>query len=293
MKFNESFPDQERIEKALSAILIQHDSITSSKAKKSGFSEDAVFYYAKWAAVYLALFISLLVVHHIHNTNIVNSSEEATGIVYIEKSTPEVVRTQTWLPDGTKVWLNSSSTIQFPEQFDHERIVYLKGEAYFDVVKDSLRPFTVLTDHTEVEVLGTSFNVNAFGDTKAEMISLVNGSVSVKSRRKGNCKELSPGQQMYIDVDTDDMELRKVNVNDHVGWKDGWLIFKNASVNEIIGKLERWYGVKIELENRPAESWNVNGYFQDQTLDTVLKRLSFSKDFEYSIKGKNVKINFL
>jgi transmembrane sensor len=292
MKFNESFPDQDSMDKALSAILIQYDTVYSKNKERSTFSEDTIFYYAKWAAVYLAIFISLVVVYQIHNKNI-SIPVEATDIVYIEKSTPEVVKTQTWLPDGTKVWLNSSSSIQFPEHFKEQRIVYLHGEAFFDVVKDTLRPFTVVTSHAEVEVLGTSFNVNAFGDLKAELISLVSGSVYVKSKNSGDIKEISPGQQIYFDLESETMELRKVNINDFVAWKDGWLIFKNAGVNEIIGKLERWYGVKIELVNRPASSWNVNGYFQDQTLETVLKRLSFSKDFEYSIKGKNVKIKFL
>ncbi|MCC5932083.1 MAG: DUF4974 domain-containing protein [Cyclobacteriaceae bacterium] len=292
MRFKESFPDHESLGRALSGILIQYDSISTKKKERLTYSEDAIFYYAKWAAVYLAFFVSLLVVYQIHNKNIV-MPVESPGIVYIEKSTPEVVRTQTWLPDGTKVWLNASSSIQFPEHFKDQRIVYLSGEAFFDVVRDTLRPFTVITSHAEVQVLGTSFNVNAFGDAQAELVSLLSGNVTVKSKKHGISKELNPGQQIYLDLESETMELRKVNVNDHVAWKDGWLVFKNAGINEITGKLERWYGVKIELANRPAESWNVNGYFQDQTLETVLKRLSFSKDFEYSIKGKNVKIKFI
>ncbi|MGF1636337.1 MAG: FecR family protein [Cyclobacteriaceae bacterium] len=250
-------------------------------------------YYAKIAAVILALITSLVVVYHIHTSNIILVDDNESIAKIITKSTPVVVKTQTQLPDGTMVWLNAASSLSYPDTFGEFREVHLTGEAYFEVVEDIHKPFIVKTNFSEVQVLGTSFNVNAYGENDSELISLESGKVEIKTKNEESLNILSPGQQLIYSKALEKSTVTIFNTEEVSGWKDGLLVFKNATMNQIIGKLERWYGVEIELQNKPADDWRVNGYFQDQPLDLVLSRLSFSKDFEYEMEGKKVKIRFL
>jgi len=196
------------------------------------------------------------------------------------------------LPDGSRVWLNAASEITYPATFKDVREVKLKGEAYFDVSEDIGKPFIVKTSLSNVKVLGTSFNVNAYSGNTSEYVSLLKGKVTVSLLDGDTSSLLLPGEQIAINRETGISETFSFDSLEVAGWTTGWLTFKNANKEEIINKLSRWYGVEIQLLNEPAEDWNVNGYFRDQTLEMVLDRLSFSKDFEYKMEGKTVKIRF-
>lgn len=255
-----------------------------SSARPSG-------YYVKIAAVLLIIVLSAGCLYLIYKQNQAYLVENQ-AIARITKSNPSSIRSKIKLPDGTKVWLNAASEISYPEKFGNVREVQLKGEAYFEVVKNAEAPFIVHTPLAVVKVLGTSFNVNAYEDDREDFISLVSGRVKISTVAGNEKFLLVPGEQLAINSTSGVVETRLFDEKEVRGWTEGWLAFKNANKDEIIRKLERWYDVTITVVNEPAEEWNINGYFRDQSLELVLDRLSFSKGFTYKIEGRSVLITF-
>jgi len=154
------------------------------------------------------------------------------------------------LPDGSKVWLNSGSSIRYPTVFNgKERLVEVTGETYFDVAKNPKMPFRVqVNGKTRVDVLGTAFNINAYSDEPVIRTTLVEGSVRVGTERKGRNSQvtLSPGQQAVSKPDVEGIDvLSDVNTFPVTAWKDGVFVFDGVSLEEAMRQLERWYDVRI------------------------------------------------
>lgn len=196
------------------------------------------------------------------------------------------------LPDGTAVWLNSGSTLRFPELFDSfNRVVSLVGEAYFEVTPDSMRPFTVESGELITRVLGTNFNINLI-HPELHQIALLTGKVSIQHKDTQESFDLTPGQQLSYSVATKSSRLVPFNEMDVLGWKNGVIRFERASFSEVIATLERWYGVEFKVEGVPKERWNLTGSYRNQTLELVLERMAFVEDFTYSIHKKTVNLKF-
>jgi ferric-dicitrate binding protein FerR (iron transport regulator) len=216
--------------------------------------------------------------------------EEPKEAVTVLKRTGPGEKLQLTLGDGTKVWLNSSSQVEFPENFESKhRLIDLKGEAYFEVEKDSLRPFKVKTDKLLTTVLGTSFNVDArkAGKTK---VALVSGEVEVSSRYSKI--SLAPGDMLNFDNVTGSFDVNGFDSLQVLGWKEGVLMFHRASLREVKEGLEDWYGVEIKLKNARGVNWQVSGEFPNQMLEEVLESMSYIKEFDYKIEDKAVTITF-
>ncbi len=195
------------------------------------------------------------------------------------------------LSDGSEVWLNSGSKLVYPETFDSSsRNIELWGEAYFEVVEDETRPFRVKSQDLVTEVLGTGFNINAIDESMTK-VALVTGKIMVKNEHTSENHYLEPGQQLDYYNKDNRSEINAFFTQSVIGWKDGVLDFRNARLSEIVGKLERWYGVKINLKGTARRTWNISGQFENQDLDLVLDRLSYIEDFTYSLNQKNVNIN--
>ena len=161
-------------------------------------------------------------------------------------STPKGGQYQIVLPDGSKVWLNSSSSIKFPAIFStNERKVEVSGEVYFEVVKDSHKPFKVSFEDTQIEVLGTSFNVMAYKDEAFSRTTLVEGSVSLTN--KNNNKRLRPGQQASVGS-SGKITTEEVDIDEATAWKRGLFYFRDASISEVMKKASRWYDIEIEYQ---------------------------------------------
>ncbi|TRX58419.1 DUF4974 domain-containing protein [Fulvivirga sp. M361] len=225
------------------------------------------------------------------------SSEEITPPVEVStivKSNPMGQRSEIRLPDGTHVWLNVGSKITYPSKFIYEeRVVTIEGEAFFNVKRDTLRPFKVQSNGLVTTALGTSFNVRSYGESTDEIkISLVSGKVSVENQSLKSLNVLVPGEQLIFSANRQKSIIKSFDLKEVVSWKDNILIFKNASMEEVMHQLEKWYGVKISLENRPIEKWDITGEFKKQSLQRVLDRLSFTKEFQYTLEGKKVTIKF-
>lgn len=203
-------------------------------------------------------------------------------------------KTKILLPDGSIVFLNSSSSIKYLSGFvGNERRIYLEGEAFFEVAKDESKPFVVVSATIETVALGTAFNVNAFNDAKKIRISLIEGEVKVtQMENSGKTVILNPGKELLVVPDTHTFLESSFELDDVIGWKEGKLVFDHATIDEVSRKLERWYGVEIQIKGKAPANWKVTTVYKNQTLKNVLTDLQYSKKFAYEIKDSNVTITF-
>jgi len=216
--------------------------------------------------------------------------EELVDASPMVKQTGPGEKMQLTLSEGTKVWLNSSSKVEFPQKFaTDQRLIHLEGEAYFEVQRDSLRPFNVITKELTTTVLGTSFNINTKAPGKTK-VSLVSGKVEVTSSKTQT--SLSPGEMLDYDNAKASHSVREFEVAKVLAWKEGVLLFQKATLPEVKAELEEWFGVKIKLQNAKGIKWQFSGEYPQQTLEEVLESMSYIKGFDYRIKGKEVTIKF-
>ncbi len=209
------------------------------------------------------------------------------------KSTPSGKKSLITLPDGSVVKLNAESYLEYPEKFSDERQVKLVGEAFFEVQKDSLHPFIVLSGDIQVKVLGTSFNVQAFPFEESMSVAVASGRVLVEKKNKQNSKQTStllPSEMVSIDHKTGIFQKSHFDPN-VLAWRDGILAFEKAKFNEIMIRLERWYGVDIIVERTSPISDGFTGRYENATLEAVLQGMSFSSDFSFHVEGDKVFIN--
>lgn len=155
--------------------------------------------------------------------------------------------------DGSKLWVNSGSKVIYPNKFsDHSREIFVEGEIYLNVVHDEKRPFIVKTKKMEIRDLGTQFNVSAYENESNSNVVLVEGKVEVqiKGRKKNT---LNPNQLLTYDNSNDKIYTSTVNTQDYVAWKDGYYQFKHQKMNIVLEKLCKYYGVKIQWDDKVSE----------------------------------------
>ncbi len=230
------------------------------------------------------------------NSSLVNQSNrilyaDGTEIEELEKKQNITLRTPNGgmysaiLNDGTKVWLNAGSEIVYPSVFENNvREVYVKGEVYFEVVKDKARPFIVHSSSQKIEVLGTIFNVNAYENEQSTKTTLLTGSVRI-SNLKGSLKEsliLSPNEQSIVGKSPDIM-VQTVNPKAVTSWKNGYFNFHGMSLDESLKQIERWYDIKIVYKGK-----KMNGYLGGK-MSRGVKLSSFVTfiEQEFSLKAES------
>ena len=192
------------------------------------------------------------------------------------------------LSDGTKVWLNSETRLEYPLTFgEYSRDVRLSGEAYFDVKRDEALPFVVKTSRSEVMVLGTEFCVKDYAN-QVNQTTLVSGSVSVKDFR-GQSYVIVPGQQVCIDQDSS--RVLEVETLYFTSWKDGYFMFDQATLERIMDELARWYNFDYFFANAEARNMMLTARIKKyDNIDTVLDILSRTGDIRFSRKGNTITI---
>ena len=200
------------------------------------------------------------------------------------------------LSDGTRVWLNADSELEFPVSFvGNERIVKLQGEAYFEVQRDVNKPFIVDANGLRTRVLGTSFNVKAYRDEQNVFTTLVKGSVAVEVLDNGNVPTsrvvLEPGMQAMWHEGSKAISVQPVNVANIAAWKDGRFIFTEEDIEVVLRTLSRWYGVNFICKDTRMEKYTFNGLInKDEKLETVLENLTLAGGPIFNVVGKNVYI---
>ena len=215
------------------------------------------------------------------------------SVEFITKSNPRGKKTSFFLPDKTKVTLNSSSSLSYSTDFKGDiREVFLEGEAYFDVSHDPSRSFLVWSGEVITQVHGTAFNVSAYPEEPVN-IALERGLVSVyptNPERPTIPYYLKPGEMLDVQSDFEKSEKLKYNYSSEFGWKEGLLVFNGADLHELTSKLERWYNVNITVEGKASDTWRVNGSFDNESLENVLKGISYARNIRYELSGDQVKI---
>ncbi len=202
--------------------------------------------------------------------------------VYNSISTPRGRQFQLILPDGSKVWLNAASSIKYPVAFSsNDRRVEITGEAYFEVTNDKSKPFYVTRGDVQVQVLGTNFNINAYEDEDAIKTTLLEGSVKVVngqwSMANGNTAILKPGEQAIIAATHSPFTIHhSPDLEQIVAWKNGLFNFQDASLQQVMRQLARWYDVEIVYENGIPDIEFGGKMGRDLTLSNVLHFLEKS-----------------
>ncbi len=213
------------------------------------------------------------------NTNAYNAIETPKGGQY-----------QIILPDGTKVWLNAASSLKYPVSFSSlsERKVFLKGEGYFEVSKDARRPFRVMTDdRQEVEVLGTHFNINAY--RKEIKTTLLEGAVKVSSLAADKVQStvLKPGQ-MSINEGNKITIAALSYVANQIAWRDGYLVFNNANIKDIMADLSNWYDLEVEYQGDMSKIYFHGNYLRSRDVKKLLNSLELTNKVKFKIEGRRV-----
>lgn len=188
------------------------------------------------------------------------------------------------LPDGTKGWLNSGSSLTYNQPFNRNRQVDLEGEVWLNVSHDEEHPFIVNTGSSNVKVLGTKFNLNAYPEENYVEVVLEEGKVSFNTGGLQEVVVLKPNERLVL-------ENNKINIDQiepykYSAWKEGKLVFRDDSMDEVARRIERWYNVDVELVEKELKSYVFRGTFQDDSLEEVLRYLSMTSPIKYKIEGR-------
>nr|WP_299388057.1 FecR family protein [Allomuricauda sp.] len=199
------------------------------------------------------------------------------------------------LSDGTKVWLNAGTSLRFPQRLNastQNRVVYLDGEAFFDVAKDKDRPFIVNAENLDIEVLGTQFNVSAYKSDGEIATTLVEGSVSVHENSNPDTKMyLSPSYQASFIKESGAMTKNKVDTDLYTGWMQNKLIIDNLTFQQILDKLERSHNVSIVNHASHLNNEIFKGEFVNESIEGILATIASSTPFNYTIENNVITIS--
>lgn len=203
---------------------------------------------------------------------------------------PENCKGSVILPDSSVVWLNSGSTLVYPEHFAaNSRNVKLTGEGYFEVKKNSSAPFHVEARQMLVTVLGTTFNVRSYEDDEIVETVLLTGSVNVKTNDE-KVYRLVPNQRIALNVKAQRADITTVTGSDYSIWKEDRLRFENASLGEVINKLEKWYRIEITCPERLKRDVHLSLTVRNESVGEIMKMISLIVPVKYNIR-ENQKVD--
>ena len=197
------------------------------------------------------------------------------------------------LADGSEIWLNAESTLQyFVHDIAKERVVYLQGEAYFKIAKNEQRPFKIISGEHEVKVLGTEFNVNAYLGAPMIYTTLIEGKVNVGVVNRPDIGQVlqENGRQSVYNPNNKSISLRHVDPRIYTAWKDGYFIFRYSTLREVMQQLSRWYDFEYEVPDMLLDKYHFSGEFKRfDNLDRVLEIIR-STGIPFVLDIKNGKV---
>ena len=216
------------------------------------------------------------------------SSGKEMGMLVV----PAGKRASLLLADGTKIEVRPSSQVIFPVKFgEKKRELFIQGEAFFEVSKNKHWPFVVKTDRINVEVLGTSFNVEAYSGNKEQSVVLVNGSVKVNTDGR-NAIRIHPNQKYAFNEDHQIETVEDVDVNLYTSWKEGYFLFNSEKLNVVLEKLSSYYGIQFHYQEASMDNIRLSGKLDlNNSLEVALKVISTTTPIEYQLEKSYVKIN--
>lgn len=240
--------------------------------------------FMKYAAVFILAFLMGL-----GGSNLFKKQDSDYTEIYTEINVPYGEKSEIVLYDGTKVWLNSGTTLKFPLVFkESQRKVFIEGEGFFDVAKNSEKPFIVNALEMDIEVLGTRFNICAYPDDQAYYATLEEGKIHATNRFTGKTLKLQTGEQATLDLGTKRISSQVVDTELYTSWKENLLQLENAPFREVAKKMERWYDVKIIVDETMVFNKRYNMTIKTESLREMLRLLSFTTPMNYEIKEDQV-----
>jgi transmembrane sensor len=267
-----------------------------------------------------AIFIVAFGVSWLIQTKLSNNDQSALS--YYEYKTPKGARSEISLPDGSRVWMNAESKLKIPgKNFQSNRKIYLEGEAYFEIKKDLKHPLVVETSDLNIKVVGTSFNVKSYPGEGTIETTLEKGKIIIENKTSGTIQNtsefaLEPNQRatfikkqgkillddiksLQPDINNRKVIQReekiifneKVQTSKYTSWKDGKLIFDNETFESLAVKLERWYDIKIEIEDQALKRIRFTGTFENESIEQSLEIMKLTTPIKYSIDKNIVSIS--
>ncbi|MEN7546272.1 FecR domain-containing protein [Rapidithrix thailandica] len=247
----------------------------------------------RYAAIWLGLMLTSLSIWWFNAEQPVVQVPEVQTIAMVEKVVPKGQKLTVKLPDGTLVKLNSESKLTFPERFGEQlRQVHLQGEAFFEVQKDTTRPFRIVSREVTTTVLGTSFDINAYPENSGVQVAVLTGKVKVEQQQAGSVvltpREMARVEAKHITKATFDPDKL-------FAWKDNRLVFEKASLSEVIKILERWYGCNFALgENTQLTKARLyTAVFVEESLEVVLQNLNYSYELNFILDPRTKTVNVI
>ena len=224
--------------------------------------------------------------------SLVYEKQEAEELVYNKVTIPRAGEYSLTLSDGTRVWLNSDSEIRYPVAFGKDRrTVFLSGEAYFEVEKDSTRPFYVVVDDMEVKVYGTSFNVNTHHEGRVQT-ALVEGKVGILVKSTGEESILRPNQMAEFDTESKHVEVKDADMYYYTAWRAGEFVFQNETIEEIMDRLCRWYDTEVFYANASVKGKRFTGVITRFTdVADVLHLIGETATVQFNLKGNVITVS--
>lgn len=268
-------PNMINTQEALKKVFIRIPKITPKRT--------LWYYWQKVAAiVILPLAIGTLLWIYLNSDKNISSNEPVFNEVYAALGTRSALK----LADGTQVWLNSRSSLKYPDKFTkQDRQVYLKGEAYFEVESDTSRPFIVITPTLKIRATGTKFNVLDYDLAPVTEVTLVSGKVFVNessdSKNSQLISELNPNQHLKYNRQTKIKSIMDEDAYKFIAWKDGKLIFRNEPLSEVVKKISQVFNVDIEIQDSVLKDFHYRATFQDESLEEILKILKYSSPINF------------
>lgn len=259
--------------------------------KESGMDATTVRKRMDWRriAVVVALFIMGAVSAYLYMDN---RSITRLADRNMEVNVGKGERVTVTLPDGTKVRLNSESVLSYKQDFGKEdRRVTLSGEGFFDVCKDVKKKFVVNTEYMDIEVTGTSFNVYAYANKDILEMALVEGSVTVSSVHPPFKRiEVVPNEKVVYDKKTGKMKKISTSNKLETAWISKELVFRSEPMEIVLKRIERKYGMSIEIADSSFMKDTYTGVFDEEEIDEVMDILKFHYKFDYKIKGSDIQL---
>ena len=209
--------------------------------------------------------------------------------LYNTLSTPRAGHFQVTLADGTKVWLNAASSITYPLSFNRdERKVSVTGEVYFEVAHRENHPFKVISGRQEIAVLGTHFNVRSYNDEPGISTTLLSGSVRITNTLNGATGLLKPGQQASLSHTTEKIDIRAVNAEDAISWKNGYFLFDNQELTTIMKNISRWYDVDVAFTGALGKERFGGTFSRSSNLSQLLQNMEKIGNVHFQLSGPKI-----
>ena len=219
------------------------------------------------------------------------SPEDNRAVAFHEIFIPVSSEYKLTLSDGSVVWLNSDTRLRYPMNFPHDerRVILIGGEAYFEVAQDASRPFIVEADGQSITVLGTRFNIFAYPTENQVITTLAEGSVRITADGGGETL-LAPGQEARLDKATGQMSVRTADIGQTLAWKDGFIVVEDQTLEQVMQKLSRWYGVEYRIVSDVPRNIVFRGIIPKYELGNTLARLEKISNLKIRMDGNVIDV---